>query len=477
MNIDHHLGRWIGAMKVAVRRLDQLLARLGIRIRLSLTAAALVLVALIAVELVTLAILRTQLYGTVDANVALEVRAFQQRLSYAATPTDVDLTTREFITSDPAAASGLAPVIRVQLAGGATISNTKDKALLAMVGRSGTFGEISTVTGARGDYRMAAAKISLGGKSIGDVRVALPLHDAQVILGTITPVISLLCLGIAAASGLLTYGVVGRALAPVTRIRLTAAGITERDFGHRIEHRGPRDEVGQLAEVFDEMVTRLELGFHQREKVYALASHEMRTPLTIIRGHLQVLRRQRQPSSGEVQQTIDVALQELERVTEDVNDLLFLSRIQTDKVSTKTVDVRELLLEVHRRARGASTQHWVVYAPKAVMVRGNREQLARALLNLVVNAARHTPESGEIHLSCQSSGGHALITVADSGNGIAPEHLPHVFEPWFKDGRSRSDGGLGLTVVYEVARTHGGAVHVESKPGAGARFTIELPLA
>ncbi len=477
MNIDYYIEPWLAAIKIAFQRLDRLLARLGIRIRLSLTAAVLVLAALIAVELVTLAILRSQLYGTVDANVALEVRAFQQRMSYAATATDVDLTAREFISSDPAAASGLAPVIRVQLTSGATITNTKDSALLVMVGGSATSGEISTVTGARGDYRMAAANLSLGGKKIGDVRVALPLHDAQVILATLTPVMSLICLGIAAASGLLTYGVVGRALAPVTRIRLAAAGITERDFGHRVEHRGPRDEVGQLAEVFDEMVTRLERGFHQRERVYALASHELRTPLTVIRGHLQVLKRQRQPSSDEVQQTIDVALQELERLTEDVNDLLFLSRIQVDKVSTKSVDVRELLLEVHRRARGASTQHWVVYAPKAVVVRGNREQLARALLNLVVNAARHTPESGEIHLSCQSSRGHALITVADSGNGIAPEDLAHVFEPWFKDGRSQSDGGLGLTVVYEVARAHGGAVHIESKPRAGARFTVELPLA
>jgi len=108
MNIDYHLGRWFAAMKVAVRRVDRLLARLGLRVRLSLTAAALALVALIAVELVTLAILRTQLYGTVDANVALEVRAFQQRVSYAATATDVDVTAREFIASDPAAASGLA---------------------------------------------------------------------------------------------------------------------------------------------------------------------------------------------------------------------------------------------------------------------------------------------------------------------------------------------------------------------------------
>ncbi len=477
MNIDYHIERWIAAVKVAVRRLDQLLARLGIRVRLTLTAAALVLVALIAVELVTLAILRAQLYGTVDANVALEVRAFQQRVAYAANPADVAVTAQEFITSDPAAASGLAPVIRVQLKGQPTITNTKDSALLDMVGASATSGEISTVTGTRGDYRMAASSISLGGKSIGDVRVALPLHDAELILGTVTPVISLLCLGIAAASGLLTYIVVGRALAPVERIRLAAAGITERDFGHRIEHRGPRDEVGQLAETFDEMVTRLEHGFRQRERVYALASHELRTPLTIIRGHLQVLKRQRQPSSEEVQETLDVALQELERVTEDVNDMLFLSRMQVDKVSTKSVDVRELLLEVHRRARGASPQHWVVYAPKPVIVRGNREQLARALLNLVVNAARHTPESGEIHLSCQSSGGQALVTVADSGHGIAPEDLPHVFEPWFKDGRSRSDGGLGLTVVQEVARKHGGTVHVESKPGAGARFTIELPRA
>ena len=108
---------------------------------------------------------------------------------------------------------------------------------------------------------------------------------------------------------------------------------------------------------------------------------------------------------------------------------------------------------------------------------GNGEQLSRALLNLVVNAIRHTPADGEIRLRCETMWPLAIVTVADSGEGISAEDVSHVFEPWYRGGHRSSEGGLGLTVVQQVVQAHGGEVRVESRPGAGTRFTIELPLA
>lgn len=457
--------------------MNSILARLNLRLRLTLTAAGVALAALIAIEVLTLSVLRSQLYDTVDANLSLEVRAFQQRLSGSTDVDKLEQMAREFIATDPGAATGLAPVIRVRINGRATLTSTPNKALIHMVSGSAAPGSITTVNGSLGEHRMAAAAIAIAGKPAGDLRVALPLRDAQAVLNALTPLMTIASLLIAAGAGVAARLLVGRALAPVARITETAAGISDRDLSVRIGHRGPADEVGLLARNFDGMLARLEAGFRSRGEVYALASHELRTPLTIIRGHLQVLRQQSNPDPKEVREVLDIALEELERITEEVNDMLLLGRMLLSSATDEQVDLRKLLLDIHRRARGAAPQHWVVETPSAVVVKGNRDQLSKALLNLVVNAARHTPEQGEIRLSCAAHDGRARVVVADSGEGIALDDLPRVFEPWFRGDAGRSIGGLGLTVVQEVIRGHGGEIHVESEPGSGTRFTIDLPLA
>jgi signal transduction histidine kinase len=438
---------------------------------------AIVIAALVAVDVITILVLSAQLFGTVDANVALEMRAFQQRVAGSADSSQLERAARDFIGTDPGSASGLAPVIRVRVTGGSTLASTTNPVLLQMLAKPANAGVITTVTGARGDYRVAAAGISIHGKPVGDVRIALPLRDAQSLLSTLVPLIVLLSLVVAVAAGGAAFLIAERALEPMALMTATAADITEQDLSPRIDHKGPADEVGRLARNFDAMLERLEAGFQRREEVYAVASHELRTPLTIIRGHLQVLRRQSNPNPQEVNEAIDVALEELERMTAEVNDLLFLGRMLVGRPTALPVDLRQLLLDVQRRAGGAGPQHWVIEARAKAIVNGNGEQLSRALLNLVVNAIRHTPADGEIRLRCETMWPLAIVTVADSGEGISAEDVSHVFEPWYRGGHRSSEGGLGLTVVQQVVQAHGGEVRVESRPGAGTRFTIELPLA
>lgn len=238
--------------------MNSILARLNLRLRLTLTAAGVALAALIAIEVLTLSVLRSQLYDTVDANLSLEVRAFQQRLSGSTDVDKLEQTAREFIATDPGAASGLAPVIRVRINGRATLTSTPNKALIQMVSGSAAPGSITTVNGSLGEHRMAAAAIAIAGKPAGDLRVALPLRDAQAVLNALTPLMTIASLLIAAGAGVAAHLLVGRALAPVARITETAAGISDRDLSLRIGHRGPADEVGLLARNFDGMLARLE---------------------------------------------------------------------------------------------------------------------------------------------------------------------------------------------------------------------------
>lgn len=302
------------------------------------------------------------------------------------------------------------------------------------------------------------------------------MDSGAILRNLLTPLV-LANAAIIGLGGLLAYLVIGGALAPIRRISSTAAGISEGDLSRRIAHRGPRDEVGQLAETFDAMLARLQSGFEQRQAFYALASHELRTPITIVRGHLEVLRRTERPDPEEVRETLEIALEELGRMTAEVNDMLLLGRMLLGQPGElQPLDAGSVLLEVYRRARGLAVRDWQVQVDEPAPIRANPEHLRRALLNLVTNAVHHTDEGNRIRLGCRSSGEWVLIEVADSGDGISAADLPHVFAPWYRAGEQEgSVGGLGLMIVREVARAHGGDVDVVSNKQSGTTFVIRLP--
>ena len=282
-----------------------------------------------------------------------------------------------------------------------------------------------------------------------------------------------------ALGGLLAYAVTGHALSPVRRITATAAGINESDLNRRIDHEGPLDEVGRLAQTFDAMLGRLQRGFAQRQAFYALASHELRTPLTIVRGHLEVLRRTERPTPADIRETLDISLEELDRITDEINDMLLLGRMLLGQAGPLAmVDAAAVMTDVHRKAWRLAVRDWELDVPGPTPVRADAEQLSRALLNLVTNAVRHTRDGDRVRLACRADDGQVLLEVADAGDGIRAADLPHVFDPWYRAGkRDGRVGGLGLMIVHEAATAHGGRVDVVSREGQGATFTIRLPLA
>ncbi len=452
---------------------------LSLRLKLSLLWSLLSLLVLLGLEAVALAVLGAQLNGELDRDLALEARQYQQEVAGAANLAELQGRATAFLQQDASAGKGLAAAYVVSFSDGTQLTNTGDAGLrAAMTSAQQTAGQPVTVQDPRrGDIRVAVIPIEQGGRQVGDLRIALPLATTEsAIRNLLTPILvadaTLIVLG-----GALAYAVIGGGLSPLRTIAATAASISEGDLSRRIGYRAPADQVGQLAEMFRAMLGRLESGFAQRQAFYSLASHELRTPLTIVRGHLEVLRRMKRLDPIEVNEALDIVLEELAGVIVEVNDMLFLGRMLLGQPGPmEELDAGAVLRDVHRRARGLAVRDWQLEISGPAPVRGDAEQLSRALLNLVTNAVRHTREGERVRLACTSWAGWTRLEVADSGDGIRPADLAHVFSPWYRaSGGADSVGGLGLMIVREVARTHGGDAEVQSKEAAGTTFTIRLP--
>lgn len=272
-----------------------------------------------------------------------------------------------------------------------------------------------------------------------------------------------------------------QALQPINRITAAAARIAATDdLSTRLAWDGPRDELGRLASVFNQMMDRLEHLFSVQRRFVADVSHELRTPLTAIRGNLDLVRRY-----GADAMSLEAIEGEVERMSRMVNDLLLLVRADYGGLTLdmEPVDLDTLLLEVHQQARLLSkSRHLTVVVDDIAPVRvsGSADRLKQLLLNLVQNAIKFTPDGGTITLTLRQRGPEALIAVRDTGIGIAPEDQKHIFDRFYQTDTSRqyTDGGgagLGLSIARWIVEAHGGTIAVESAPEAGSVFTVTLP--
>ena len=274
-------------------------------------------------------------------------------------------------------------------------------------------------------------------------------------------------------------GVVRRALLPVRRITQTAESIeTSPDLSQRVGYRGPMDEIGHLAATFDDMIERLDRAFKSQQEFVADASHELRTPLTVIRGNLDLLKRNL--SEADRKESLRALESETARMVKIVNDLLLLAEVDAGTLlEPEPVKLKEILEEESARIRPlAGTRKIIIGRQENLVIRGNPQQLKRLVGNLLDNAVKYTSEDNDITLSLFQEDGWACLKVSDTGIGIAPQHLPHIFERFYRvtqtHSRIRGGVGLGLALVKEIAGRHGGRVTVTSEPGKGSTFTVRL---
>lgn len=245
-----------------------------------------------------------------------------------------------------------------------------------------------------------------------------------------------------------------------------------------------RDELGELARTFNEMLGSLEEAYAAQQRFVADASHELRTPLTAVCGNLELLRtRADQLPSDEKNALVEAASEEAERMARLVANLLALARADAgQRLPHKLVELDRVLLDVFQQARVlARDVKLSLIELDQLAVLGDADQLKQLLLALVDNALKYTPSGGTVALGLRREGDEAVLEVRDTGIGIAPADLPHVFERFYRadKARSRDAGGtgLGLSIARWIAHEHGGEIVVESQIGRGSTFAVRLPQA
>jgi heavy metal sensor kinase len=316
------------------------------------------------------------------------------------------------------------------------------------------------------------------------VQVAVPTGELREAFERFrAALIGLLPLGVLAA-GAGGYWISGRALAPVGRIEAAAREITARQLDRRLEVPATADELSRLSATLNSMLDRLEAAFREATRFTADASHELRTPVSLIRTSAEVALRRERPAA-EYRQALETVLLEAERMSALVQDLLTLARADAgvEGLRRGSVDLGTLAsgLEGSLRAmcdtRGLELR---VEAPREpVVVAGDHGALEQLVLSLADNAVKYTPAPGGVSVSVSRSVGEAVVTVADTGIGIAPEDLPQVFDRFYRadKARSRDSGGtgLGLSIVKSIAEQHGGTIGIVSRPGEGTRVEVRFP--
>ncbi len=326
------------------------------------------------------------------------------------------------------------------------------------------------------------------GQLVGIVQIARGLTEYDASLSTLG---SLLVAGGVVAT-VLAFGagwvLAGAALRPIHRITDTARAIgTHRDFDRRVDHRGPADEVGQLATTFNAMLDELQGAYRQAEqsaqaqrRLVADASHELRTPLTTIRGNLGLLQHEPPIDNEDKQAVVGDMVDETNRLIRLVNDLLVLARSDAGRpLRSEPVAIGPVIDDIYRQAKLLGLERTIECGNVPdVAVLGDRDAIKQVLLILLDNALKYTPLRGSITLAAAVVGDRAAISIRDTGKGITPEALPHIFERFYRSDTSRSGSGagLGLAIAQELVEAQHGTITVESQVGQGSTFTVTLPL-
>jgi len=339
--------------------------------------------------------------------------------------------------------------------------------------------------------RLYTAPVVRGQELVGFVQVGFSVDDIQ---ETLTAFRWILVLAVPATLALASVGglfLASRALRPVDEITRAAQTISARDLSQRLDLDLPDDELGRLARTFDAMIERLDHAFQRQRRFTADASHELRTPLTVIKGDLSLALAR--PRDAETYRRVLVEVnEEVDQMGRLVDRLLALARADAEGITLdrQTVDLSALLSDVteqlqpHAEAKGLELTAQI--APR-LTASVDVDALTQVVLNLLDNAIKYTPAPGRVRLCAQRAGSEVRIAVSDSGPGIPAEHLPHIFDRFYRVDRARSrdpsatlraglgGAGLGLSIARELARAHGGDITVHSVPGEGSTFTVRLP--
>jgi signal transduction histidine kinase len=338
-----------------------------------------------------------------------------------------------------------------------------------------------------GSVRYLVTPVSDAGPSIGGLLVATPTKQASFGPADLLRSMLLIAPVILVGAGLLGYWLAGTSLRPVQGIMDEVDAISDGTSLHRrlaVPLSG--DEVARLAATVNGMLARLEQSFGSLHRFTADASHELKTPLMVLRAGVE--RALIHPGTpAEIIQSLDETLAQINQMTEMVENLLTLARADEGRapLAIEVSDLREILEDVGETAgmlgenAGLSAVHSMPETP--VLLAVDRHRIREMLLNIVTNAIKYTPREGSVSLALEENEEFVIFTIRDTGIGIAAGDLPHIFERFWRADQARSrtgdrpGTGLGLAITKWIAEAHGGTITVQSRPGRGSIFTVKLP--
>jgi two-component system, OmpR family, sensor kinase len=452
--------------------------------RLTAIAALLVAATVLVVGGVAVRLMRDDLGATLDRRLESAATSFRDGPAGRVTdPAQLAAEARRWLAVQAHAED---EVIAVRTAGGEVLSTSGG----LDVGGIDGFDDLLESSEARwrtvggpsddGDVRVLTVPLLLRGQPSGTLLVAASTGGVE---RTVDRLLSTLAwasgLGLAFAVAL-AFISVRRTLRPLSRMAAEIDAIEPRGelpdcLAATVD--APADEVGRVADAFDSLLTRIDEAIASQRRFISDASHELRTPLTVARGHLELIGTLDDPDAD---RSVRLALEELDRIRSIVEELLLLARLDEGlPLASEPVEVDLLLREAEVRGMVLGPGRIHVDAPEGLTVRADPDRLLQVISNLVGNALRHGGDGVTVTLSARPvSGGRVGIDVADTGPGIAPGDLPHVFDRFYRGSAARrgapGGAGLGLAIVASLVEAMGGSVSATSAVGQGTTFSIQL---
>jgi signal transduction histidine kinase len=338
---------------------------------------------------------------------------------------------------------------------------------------------LSTIsTDETGELRVLTQPIFVGGTGIGTFRVADPLTSVDQALESLRNRFIAVGLGALLLSVVIAIWLANLITRPLRRMAAVASAVDSGDLTHRIDYSG-EDEVGVLADSFNNMMDRLEEGFRLQRDFVSDASHELRSPLTVLRGRIEQLT-DHAGDRAAVSAEADELMKEVRRMERLTDDMLTLAKAERGGLlQPRRVPIDDFVQDLRRDLPLLGSRHYSVESSIHGDLQADPDRLAQVLRNLVANAVRHTGADGHIDISIGSENGSAQFAVSDDGTGIEPDQLGRIFDRFHRtdEGRSRAEGGsgLGLAIARAIVEAHGGAISAESPTGQGATVRFSIP--